>query len=326
MPALLYRTLRSRDLQSDIKSLPETLSSWNKCMEKNYCKYPVIAGCIIGGLIALSLLWCLIRCCMCGYACCSCCCGGCGGSRRKKSRVEIITPPPPVYQPPPYHETPQYAYVTDRNGNVSGDSLPAMPTWEAAKVEMKEEEVELEYVNNDGHRRNLTTPAPTPFDQVPPQRGVTPGPMPAPIPVHASAQKLGFNPRGPSPSPHQYDDRDPIQDNYGYDQQGPRWGQPAPPQRNAYDLPYQNQPQQGPPRGPPRGYSPQPDHMQYPQQDYPQQHYPHQDYPQMPRQDSNQRQPPQDRNLMYPLHGDGLDRGYMPYDDRQKRQQEWSAL
>lgn len=273
--------LRSRDLQTDIQTLPDTLSSWDKCMARDFCKYPVIVGCIIGGLMFISLLWCLIRCIMCGYACCSCCCGGCGGSRRSqkhKHQVEFVpVQPPPIHQPPAYHQEPQFAYTTDRSGNVSGDSLPAMPTWESTKVEIKEE-VEMEYVNNEGYKKK--TPSPTHVGYVasppmvaPQQRGLTPTPakmdaytqrqqhshtpsppaqrvlspglMPAPIPINASGQKTGFNPRGPTPGPqhqYEYEDRDPIQDNYGYQnpqQQGSRWGnQPPPHQRQPYDLPY----------------------------------------------------------------------------------------
>ncbi|KAF8424921.1 hypothetical protein EV426DRAFT_573648 [Tirmania nivea] len=277
--------LRSRDLQTDIQTLPDTLSSWDKCMAKDFCKYPVIVGCIIGGLIFISLIWCVIRCLMCGYACCSCCCGGCGGSQRSqkhKHQVEFVpVQPPPIYQPPVYHqEQPQYAYTTDRSGKVSGDSLPAMPTWESTKVEVKEE-VEMGYVNNEGYKRKTPSPSHGGYVASPPmvalqQRGLTPapkeidayaqrqhshtpshtpshnqrvlspGPMPAPIPINPTGQKMGFNPCGPTPGPQrqfEYEDRDPIQDNSGYQnpqQQGPRWGNQPPHQRQPYDLQYDN--------------------------------------------------------------------------------------
>lgn len=245
-------------------------------MAKNFCKYPVIVGCIIGGLIFISLIWCLIRCIMCGYACCTCCCGGCGGSRRTqnhKHQVEFVpAQPPPIYQPPAYRqEQPQYAYTTDRDGNVSGDALPAMPTWESTKVEVKEE-VEMGYVNNEVYKRKSPSPSHGGYVASPPmvtpqQRGLTPvpkeieaysqrqqhshspGPIPAPIPINPSGQQMGFNPRGPTPGPqlqhqYEYEDRDPVLDNYGYpnpQQQGPRWGnQPPPHQRQPYDLPYDN--------------------------------------------------------------------------------------
>lgn len=239
-------------------------------MAKDFCKYPVIVGCVIGGLILISCIWCLIRCCMCGIACCSCCCGGCGGRKTKKHRhqVEFVpAQPPPMYQPPVYREEPQFAYTTDQNGKVNGDSLPVMPTWETMKVEVKEE-VEMNYVNNDEYKRKppspgmgggeyghasqrvgLATPTPDPYALYP-SRVLSPGPMPAPIPVNPTGQKLGFNSRGPSPGPHQYEDRDPIQANYGYhERQGPRLGNHAAPPRNPYDLPYQEEPHNVMPQG-----------------------------------------------------------------------------
>ena len=213
-------------------------------MAKSYCKWPVIAGCIIGGIIVLSCIWCFIRCCMCGYACCTCCCGGCGG-RRKKYEDPPPPPPPPVYLPPAYREEPQYAYSTDQNGNVHGDSLPAMPTWETTKVEVKEE-VELDEVNNEVYKKKPSpsvgsyTPPPqrglTPTldaygQQLPTQRMLTPGPIPAPIPVNPAAHKMGFNPRGTTPMPLQHEDRNLVQ--------GQRWENQGPPARGPYDNLYQ---------------------------------------------------------------------------------------
>ena len=225
-------------------------------MALDFCKWPVIAGCIVGGIILISIIWCFFRCCICGYACCACCCGGCGGSRKKRENhihTEYINAPPPVCKPPAYHESPQYAYATDRDGNVNADTLPVMPTWETTRVEVKEE-VEMDYVNNDNHRKNISpspdqgyqtsppmqrglTPAPDQYgQQQPQQRVLTPGPLPAPIPVSGAGQKLGFNPRGPSPGPNQYEDRGHIQGNYGLPEQ--QFGQPSP-RQNPYDMPYQ---------------------------------------------------------------------------------------
>ncbi len=54
-------------------------------MAEAYCKWPVIAACILGGLILISVIWCLARCLCCGLSCCctcfSClkCCGNCCG-------------------------------------------------------------------------------------------------------------------------------------------------------------------------------------------------------------------------------------------------------
>ena len=131
-------------------------------------------------------------------------------------------------------------------------------------MEVKEE-VEMGYVNNEGYKRKTPSPShggyvaslpmvapqqrvfiPTPPEMdayaqrqqhshqpSPTQRILSPGPMPAPIPINPSGPKMGFNPRGPTPRPpHQYENHDPIQDNYGY--------QSPPHQRQPYDLPYDN--------------------------------------------------------------------------------------
>jgi hypothetical protein len=73
----------------------------------------------------LSLLWCCLRCLMCGYACCTCCCGCCGGRRHKREQQYPPPPPPPPLinrQPAPLDE-PKYAYF-----DVSDDALPHMPS------------------------------------------------------------------------------------------------------------------------------------------------------------------------------------------------------
>ena len=245
-------------------------------MAVSFCKWPVITGCIIGGIIVLSCVWCLIRCCMCGYACCSCCCGGCGGGRRRRDDDPPPPPPPPIYLPPAYREEPQYAYSTDRNGNVHGDSLPAMPTWETTKVAVKEE-VELDEVNNEVYKKKPSpsaepysrhaTPqrglAPTldAYGQQPPaQRMLTPGPIPAPIPVNPAAHKMGFNPRGTTPMPYQHEDRNPVQG-----QIGSRWENQGPPTRGPYDHLYQ----EGQPLPAPQQYEQNADYYSsYARQDY----------------------------------------------------------
>ncbi|KAF2197760.1 hypothetical protein GQ43DRAFT_483883 [Delitschia confertaspora ATCC 74209] len=160
--------LLSRDVTGDIK---DTLSSWDKCMAKSYCKWPVIAVIIIGSLIVLSLLVCLGRCICCGAECACCCfrcCAGCCGSGRKghKRMASAQAPPPaPIYPPdtpyrshaPPIfiqpHTTPsyaplahpattftsaqgperaQYAQFDVENKSFNEDSLPAMPEWKDA--------------------------------------------------------------------------------------------------------------------------------------------------------------------------------------------------
>ncbi|KAI9840716.1 MAG: hypothetical protein M1837_001339 [Sclerophora amabilis] len=118
-----------RDVQSTIdglKRVPSTLSSWDKCMSKTYCKWPVIVTIIVGSVIALSII--------------------CSPGRHKQIDDEA-RPPPPVfgnyggYRPPPQptpYEPPQYAqFDVGRKGETSGvvnpDALPAMPSWETAQ-------------------------------------------------------------------------------------------------------------------------------------------------------------------------------------------------
>ncbi|KAF9737963.1 hypothetical protein PMIN06_008889 [Paraphaeosphaeria minitans] len=84
-----------------------TLSSWDNCMAKNYCKWPVIAAIIVGGIIVLSVVMCIARCICCGaelacccFKCCTCCCPSGGNRRSGHKRVE--TPPPRPYDTSPY--------------------------------------------------------------------------------------------------------------------------------------------------------------------------------------------------------------------------------
>jgi len=101
--------LLSRDLVSDVKSAPDTFTSWDKCMQKAYCKWPAIVGIVIGSLIVLSLLWCFARCLCCGAECCACClrCCPCGGKDRDRGARHkddySRMPPAPYagYQPAP---------------------------------------------------------------------------------------------------------------------------------------------------------------------------------------------------------------------------------
>ncbi|OCK89973.1 uncharacterized protein K441DRAFT_581554, partial [Cenococcum geophilum 1.58] len=65
MATLLWR----RDIASSTGDIKSTFSSWDKCMAKAYCKWPVIAVIIIGSCIVLSILFCLFRCICCGAEC-----------------------------------------------------------------------------------------------------------------------------------------------------------------------------------------------------------------------------------------------------------------
>lgn len=130
-------------------------------MSKTYCKWPVIAGIIIGSLIVLSILWCIFSCLCCGVSLCSACvkcltcgncCGACGSSRGRRKDAEYqAMPPTPTpyqgYQPQPgpmmyNHNGPQFATFdagNKRSANIHEDSLPAMPSWDNAPTRRVEE-------------------------------------------------------------------------------------------------------------------------------------------------------------------------------------------
>jgi len=133
-------------------SVSTTFSSWDNCMQKTYCKWPVISAIIVGSLIVLSLLGCLVSCVCCGVRCCRgcCCCCPSGGSRNPRPKhadystaYGQMPPPPPANmtygaQPPP--AAPTYRPPQSAQFNVSriqtskadDDALPPMPTWAEA--------------------------------------------------------------------------------------------------------------------------------------------------------------------------------------------------
>ncbi|KAF7714789.1 Uncharacterized protein PECH_007309 [Penicillium ucsense] len=166
-----------RNVASDLESVPATFSSWDKCMTKAYCKWPVIAGIIIGAVILISVIGCIVNCLCCGYQCCKCCCGCCCPSgRRREKRPKHYDEPAP-YQPPP-PQNPHTAYQppsappiyrgasqtatfdsSSKSPAVNEDALPAMPTWAAAvekHVEDKShhDEMELEPLNSSQNTPN----------------------------------------------------------------------------------------------------------------------------------------------------------------------------
>ncbi|EPS32025.1 hypothetical protein PDE_06984 [Penicillium oxalicum 114-2] len=168
-PAKLAQ-LWSRDVVNDIQSVPSTFSSWDKCMSKAYCKWPVIAGIIIGAVILISIVGCIINCLCCGYQCCKCCCGCCCPSGRRRDKQPKYydesapyQPPPPqnphtAYQPSPappvYRSGSQTATfeTSSKSPAVNEDALPAMPTWAAAVEKHVEDkthhnEMEMEPLN-----------------------------------------------------------------------------------------------------------------------------------------------------------------------------------
>ncbi|KAG4025637.1 hypothetical protein MFRU_053g00060 [Monilinia fructicola] len=168
---LVDSMLRKRSITGQVASVKDSFSSWSKCMEATYCKWPVIAVIIIGGLILFSILSCIIRCACCGMSCCcTCfsflkCCDCCGGScdgKRDRSHKHLDDYPPPKpnqgYQAPApmmggalpaRPEPPRYAqFEVGKNGlavdppkTISEDALPPMPTWDnASKVHVQDEE------------------------------------------------------------------------------------------------------------------------------------------------------------------------------------------
>ncbi|PNY24722.1 Uncharacterized protein TCAP_05338 [Tolypocladium capitatum] len=163
------------DAEDKVTDVKTAFSSWDNCMKASFCKWPVIALMVIGGLILLGVLWCIIRCACCGLACCcSCfqclkCCGNCcgccdpPGGRRHKYLDEPYIPPHHGYQQQapmqapssaaavpkqPVFEPPQYAeFDTPKKGGE--DALPLMPSWEGAgskKVMLQDEEVEMDHL------------------------------------------------------------------------------------------------------------------------------------------------------------------------------------
>ncbi|TKA68334.1 hypothetical protein B0A49_06312 [Cryomyces minteri] len=152
-----------RDITSDLSGASATFSSWDKCMQKAYCKWPAIVGIILGSLIVLSLLR---------------CCNSCCPSGRRKGYKSAAAPPPPMppyqqYQsaPPPIYAAgaPQYAQFDAHGGAKDGgkfneDALPAMPSWDTAtsrKVEHPVEEgddVELNHLDPNGNSSSAHAP------------------------------------------------------------------------------------------------------------------------------------------------------------------------
>ncbi|RAK81048.1 uncharacterized protein BO72DRAFT_465493 [Aspergillus fijiensis CBS 313.89] len=181
VPAPLW----ARDIVSDLKSASSTFSSWDSCMSKAYCKWPVIAAIIVGGLIVLSVIACIVNCLCCGIQCCKGCCGCCSmccpsprNRQRKAKHLDDPYPPPdmpgampgtmpppmPVKspyqapQPPPVYrgtEVARFDAPTSPAGSkFNEDALPAMPSWDNAVTKRVEdtgphvEAVELESMNH----------------------------------------------------------------------------------------------------------------------------------------------------------------------------------
>ncbi|KAL5334240.1 hypothetical protein BJX70DRAFT_23477 [Aspergillus crustosus] len=253
--ALSYVSLWARDAADEIQAAPETFSSWDKCMDKTYCKWPVIVGIIVGGVILLSVIACIVNCMCCGIRCCTSCCGCCCPSPKPKRPKYAEDPyhhhqqPPPMpFAPQPNHgyqggyqggydagyQAPQ-ALPTYRGAQVARfdspsspgiskgneDALPAMPSWDNAVTRRVEdttpqpESVEMEPLNPVTRPPHRAPSAP---------RSNTGGYM-GPPPIRTAPQNDYF------PDSHGYDDQNP----YDYRSQGPVHNHESP-----YDQPYRD--------------------------------------------------------------------------------------
>ncbi|CAG8876797.1 unnamed protein product [Penicillium nalgiovense] len=240
-------TLWARGTASDLESVPDTFSSWDKCMAKSYCKWPVIVGIIVGSVVLLAVLACIINCLCCGYQCCKCCCSCCCPSGRRRNKTpkhfdDFHQPPPapsPVYQPPPappsyrgaqqsapsFRGAQQTAHfdAPKSPAHVNEDALPEMPTWAGAVDKHVEDpnhrdDVEMEPLNSPD-RKQAGTPG-VAYSNYPPN------PIMGAGAAAAAVGYRGFGPTDPrarrSPGPGAA--LNPVQDPYGR----PSPGTPSP--------------------------------------------------------------------------------------------------
>ncbi|KAK0650144.1 Protein transport protein SEC31 [Lasiodiplodia hormozganensis] len=258
--------LGRRDISGTIDGVKESFSSWDACMSKAYCKWPVIAGIAIAGIIIFSILWCCGRCLCCGAECCcsclSCCNKCCPGPRKGHRRVESPPPAafpnnqqyqsaPPMYAGPGWNQdnTPQYATFDVSSGDkkFNEDALPAMPTWETAKstkVEVHEEQVrehpdDMEMKKLDmkpGGSPTNSSVGPSPVNSRSPAPPSEYGLPVQPRPIHPANSNFVNDFKSPSPYQSEF--------NAGQDQPAYFNGQPQQPygmQRHASPAPYQDQ-------------------------------------------------------------------------------------
>ncbi|KAI1177512.1 hypothetical protein F4777DRAFT_195457 [Nemania sp. FL0916] len=184
-------------IKGDISDAATAFSSWDNCFQAAFCKWPVIALIVIAGLITLSVVWCIVRCCCCGLSCCcecfyclKCCgecCGLCDPPRGKRSKYldEPFIPPnhDQAYRShAPMNSgfdsmkpsVPQYAEF-DAGNKKDADALPAMPSWEDAgskKVLVEEEAVEMDTLKKPDA---VQTPSHTSEPTIPHMGSISPG-------------------------------------------------------------------------------------------------------------------------------------------------------
>ncbi|RLL96346.1 hypothetical protein CFD26_100263 [Aspergillus turcosus] len=158
-------SLWARDVVGDLKSAPNTFSSWDNCMAKAYCKWPVIVGIIIGAVILISVI----------------------ASKYLDDPGYHQPPPMPandVYRPPPGPPVYRGAQVARFNSptsppaaKVNEDALPAMPSWNDAVTRRVEDDspqdaMEMEPLN-PAHQDYQRVQSPGRFNS-PGQMGVPP--------------------------------------------------------------------------------------------------------------------------------------------------------
>ncbi|KAH0285141.1 hypothetical protein M436DRAFT_57472 [Aureobasidium namibiae CBS 147.97] len=154
-----------RDISSEVDGVKNTFSGWDQCMTKAYCKWPVIIGIVVGAVIAISVVWCLVRCLCCGLECCcgclscfSCCTSCCNNHHRRQQGY--TQPPPPVSQFPQYtqyrpaaapvyrqqqqQQQPQYAHLDAPSKSFNEDALPAMPSWNNSRSFRQQQDAEVD--------------------------------------------------------------------------------------------------------------------------------------------------------------------------------------
>ncbi|CAK7263044.1 hypothetical protein SEPCBS57363_000368 [Sporothrix epigloea] len=196
--------LHSRDdsyVSDKITDVKTAFSSWGNCMQADFCKWPVIAVIIVGGLVLLSI-------------CCGDCCGCCDPPRGKRNKYldEPYIPPHQGYRPeapmatslpykPPVQSTPQYANFDVSKTAGHEDALPAMPSWETAnsKKVYLEEEVEMDNLKKpDGTGQSAPLLNTNAGNMTPGHN--TPSPLNSPSPVnhYGPPHSPGINsPMGP---------------------------------------------------------------------------------------------------------------------------------
>ncbi|KAF2207475.1 hypothetical protein CERZMDRAFT_88510 [Cercospora zeae-maydis SCOH1-5] len=178
--------VRARDIGDSVAGVKSTFSSWDGCMSKAYCKWPVIIGIVVASLIVLSIVLCVARCLCCGVECCCACCSCfnrcCPSPRRRREKGYEQAPPAPYlnqYQPPPpmhnpyfasggagYRGNPGFAQTAtfeSPSQKVHEDSLPEMPSWKNAssrRVEQYDDDVEMEKMEKP-EPRVATSPVPS---------------------------------------------------------------------------------------------------------------------------------------------------------------------